>query len=412
MVSLASASWPTPKQPPVLDIRRFGAIGDNITSNTAAFQASVQAIAAAGGGTLLVPTGTWLTGPFNLTSNMTLFLASGATIQGSTNMTEWPLMPPMKSYGMGRDHPGPRHVSLLHGFSLHDVVIGGENGTVNGGGQFWWDRHRSGEEQHTRGHLFECMNCTQLLFQDVTFTNSPFWTVHPVFSRGVTARRLTILNDHYSPNTDGFDPDSTSDVLLEDSFFSTGDDGVAIKSGWDCYGVAVGIPSSNITIRNLTVISPTSAGVCIGSEMSGGVSDVYVSQSTFINCSTGIRIKSGRDRGGYVRDIHYNDIQISNSNSAAIMVNAFYGGSPVGCPATQQYPPPSISALTFSNIQVTANIGNSMQLSGLLDTPTEGVSVVNVSFAGNATYSCQGGVSGHATTLTPIPPAACGLLEV
>ena len=146
--------------------------------------------------------------------------------------------------------------------------------------------------------------------------------------------------------------------------------------------------------------------------MSGGVSDVYVSQSTFINCSTGIRIKSGRDRGGYVRDIHYNDIQISNSNSAAIMVNAFYGGSPVGCPATQQYPPPSISALTFSNIQVTANIGNSMQLSGLLDTPTEGVSVVNVSFAGNATYSCQGGVSGHATTLTPIPPAACGLLEV
>ena len=141
--------------------------------------------------------------------------------------------------------------------------------------------------------------------------------------------------------------------------------------------------------------------------MSGGVSDVYVSQSTFINCSTGIRIKSGRDRGGYVRDIHYNDIQISNSNSAAIMVNAFYGGSPVGCPATQQYPPPSISALTFSNIQVTANIGNSM-----LDTPTRGVGVVGVGYARNATYSCQGGVSGHATTLTPIPPAACGLLEV
>ena len=103
------------------------------------------------GGTLLVPTGNWLTGPFNLTFNMTLFLASGATIQGSTNMAEWPLMPPMKSYGMGRDHPGPRHVSLLHGSSLHDVVIGGENGILNGGGQFWWDRHRSGEEQHTRG---------------------------------------------------------------------------------------------------------------------------------------------------------------------------------------------------------------------------------------------------------------------
>ena len=156
-----------------------------------------------GKGTLFVPPGTWMTGPFNLTSNMTLFLANGATIQGSTNMSEWPLMPAMSSYGQGRDHPGPRHVSLLHGFNLHGLTIGGENGTVDGGGPFWWHRHRSRQEKYTRGHLFECMNCTDLLFQDVTFTNSPFWTVHTVFSQRVVARRLTVLNDHYSPNTDG-----------------------------------------------------------------------------------------------------------------------------------------------------------------------------------------------------------------
>ena len=156
-----------------------------------------------GRGTLFVPSGTWMTGPFNLTSNMTLFLANGATIQGSTDISEWPLMPPMPSYGQGRDHPGPRHVSLLHGFNLHGLTIGGENGTVDGGGPFWWHRHRSNQEKYTRGHLFECMNCTDLLFQDVTFTNSPFWTVHTVFSQRVVARRLTVLNDHYSPNTDG-----------------------------------------------------------------------------------------------------------------------------------------------------------------------------------------------------------------
>ena len=95
-------------------------------------------------------------------------LASGAVIQGSINLTEWPLMPPMKSYGQGRDHPGPRHVSLLHGFHLSGLTIGGENGTVNGGGPFWWARHREKRETHTRGHLFECLNCSDLLFQDVT----------------------------------------------------------------------------------------------------------------------------------------------------------------------------------------------------------------------------------------------------
>ena len=220
------SSWPTPMPAPIVSISDFrGAKADNSTSNTQHFKAAVAQIEAHGGGTLLVPKGTWLTGPFNLTSNMTLFIMSGGTIQGSTDLAEWPLMPPMKSYGQGRDHPGPRHVSLLHGFHLGRLTIGGENGTVNGGGPFWWARHRTKRETHTRGHLFECMHCSDLLFQDVTFRDSPFWTVHPVFSRRVTARRLTVLNDNHSPNTDGFDPDSTSEVLIEDSFFSTGDDG-------------------------------------------------------------------------------------------------------------------------------------------------------------------------------------------
>ena len=196
--------WPTPMPAPIVNIATLGAKPDNKTSNTAIFRAAVATIEKAGGGTLLVPEGTWLTGPFNLTSNLTLYLKAEATIQGSTDMAEWPLMPAMKSYGQGRDHAGPRHISLLHGFNLQGLTIGGENGTVDGGGPFWWARHRSGVEQFTRGHLFECLYCEDLLFQDVTFTNSPFWTVHPVFSNNVVARRLTVLNDHYSPNTDGF----------------------------------------------------------------------------------------------------------------------------------------------------------------------------------------------------------------
>lgn len=408
-----AATWSTPTPQPVFSIGdQSGSRGDDNTSNTDSFKSIIAKIKKAGSGTLFVPEGTWLTGPFNLTSNMTLYITGNATIHGSTNLSEWHIIPPVKSYGQGTDHPGPRRVSLLHGFNLSQVMVGGENGIVDAAGSFWWTRHRQKHENYTRGHLFECMNCTDLLFQDVTLKNSPFWTVHPVFSRRVTARRLTILNDWYSPNTDGFDPYSTSDVLIEDSFFSTGDDGVAIKSGWDCYGVNVGVPSNNITIRNLTVISPTSAGVCIGSEMSGGVSNVVVEDSTFLNCSTGIRIKSGRERGGYVRNIEYRNINISSAQSAAIMVNSFYGGHPLGCPPVQKYPPPKIEKFNFTNIKATDIIGDYMQLSGLLNDPTTMLIASNVIFIGKSSYNCRGGVSGYYSNLLPLPPVRCGLRAV
>ena len=145
--------------------------------------------------------------------------------------------------------------------------------------------------------------------------------------------------------------------------------------------------------------------------MSGGVRDVTVSHSRFIGCGTGIRIKSGRERGGYVTDIRYHDIEIVGTKSAAIMVNAFYGGHPRGCPAIQKYPPPSISNISFDRINGQLSGGNIMQLSGLLDHETVDLSFVNVSFVGNATYNCGGGVRGRYRALTPVPPDACGLVE-
>jgi polygalacturonase len=123
----------------VISITDVGGVGDGKTSNTASFVGAVAKLAETGG-TLKVPAGVFLTGPFNLTSHMTLLVEDGGTILGSTNLSEWPLMPPMPSYGQGRDHPGPRHVSLIHGFNLTDVVVTG-NGTIDGNGAFWWDRH-------------------------------------------------------------------------------------------------------------------------------------------------------------------------------------------------------------------------------------------------------------------------------
>eukprot|EP01052_Picozoa_sp_SAG31_P040222 SAG31_NODE_5775_length_2332_cov_1.669503_1_plen_240_part_00 len=239
----------------------------------------------------------------------------------------------------------------------------------------------------------------------------------------MVARRLTVLNDHHSPNTDGFDPDSTSEVLIEDSFFSTGDDGVAIKSGWDCHGVSFGMPSNDIRIRNLTVISPTSAGVCIGSEMSGGVSNVLVTDSTFVGCGTGIRVKTGRDRGGYVENISYRDIKISSAFDAAVMIDGYYGGTPSGCPLKQHYPPPRVQNLSIFDLVATDMVGAPMQLRGLPDDPTLDVFISNATLSGSKMkpYVCGGhahgkdtnsGFHGQYKSLNPAPPSSCGLVHV
>ena len=157
-------------------------------------------------------------------------------------------------------------------------------------------------------------------------TNSPFWTVHPVYSSGVWAHHLWILNPvSGAPNTDGIDPDSTSNVLIEECYIRTGDDAIAIKSGWDEFGYGYNISSSNITIRNSIFSSPCCAAVCIGSEMSGGVANVSVSNLTVWNSAEGLRLKTGMGRGGYIKDISMVDSTIDNSK-AAFMYNAHYGG--------------------------------------------------------------------------------------
>ena len=211
----------------VVSITDEGGVGDGKTSNTAAFVRAVAKLAPTGG-TLKVPSGVFLTGPFNLTSHMTLLVEEGGTILGSTNLTEWPLMPPMPSYSQGRDHPGPRRVSLIHGFNLTNVIVTG-NGTIDGNGPFWWDRHNERVETHTRGHLIEFMWSSHLEISWLKLTQSPFWTVHPVYSNNFYAHHLTILNDLHSPNTDGIDPDSTTDVVLAHNYISTGDDCYALK---------------------------------------------------------------------------------------------------------------------------------------------------------------------------------------
>ncbi|XP_064999936.1 probable polygalacturonase isoform X2 [Musa acuminata AAA Group] len=271
---LAFFRWGTVARPSprlraaLYNLTDFGGVGDGKTLNTEAFERAVEAISklgSRGGGQLNVPSGLWLTAPFNLTSHMTLFLAEGAVILGIEDERYWPLMPPLPSYGYGREHRGPRYGSLIHGENLKDIVI----------------------------------------------------------------------------------TDSCEDVLIENSYICVGDDAVAIKSGWDQYGIAYGRPSTNITLRNLTVRSVVSAGISIGSEMSGGVSNVTVEDLIVWESRRGIRIKTAAGRGGYVRDIFYHNVTLDNVR-VGIVIKTDYNEHPDN--GFDAKAVPIIENITFSGI--------------------------------------------------------------
>ncbi|WOL04501.1 putative polygalacturonase [Canna indica] len=297
----------------VASIVEFGGVGDGVTSNTAAFREAVEHLKAAaeesgGGAQLNVPAGRWLTGSFNLTSSFTLYLEEGALILGSQDPEEWPLVEPLPSYGRGRERLGGRHISLIHGDGLTDVVITGQNGSIDGQGRVWWELWWNRTLKHTRGHLLELINSNNILISNVIFLNSPFWTIHPVYCSNVVIKNVTVLAPTNAPNTDGIDPDSSSHVCIEDCYIESGDDLVAIKSGWDQYGIAMARPSSNIIIRRVSGTTPTCSGVGIGSEMSGGISDITVEDLHVWDSAAALRIKSDRGRGGYISNITVSNV--------------------------------------------------------------------------------------------------------
>ncbi|KAJ4954226.1 hypothetical protein NE237_031058 [Protea cynaroides] len=300
--------------------------------NTKAFEKAVAAISKLAkkgvGGQLNVPAGHWLTAPFNLTSHMTLFLSEDAVILGIEDEKYWPLMPPLPSYGYGREHPGPRYGSLIHGQNLKDVIITGHNGTIDGQGKAWWVKYRRKLLNHTRGPLVQIMWSSDISISNITLRNSPFWTLHPFDCKNVNITNVTILAPVLeAPNTDGIDPDSCENVVIEDCYISVGDDGIAIKSGWDQYGIYYGRPSTNILIRNLVVRSMVSAGVSIGSEMSGGVSNVRVENLHVWSSRRAVRIKTAPGRGGYVRHITYRNLTFDNVR-VGIVIKTDYNEHP------------------------------------------------------------------------------------
>ncbi|XP_052209814.1 probable polygalacturonase [Diospyros lotus] len=388
----------------------FGGVGDGETLNTAAFRAAIAHLSqfeSDGGSLLIVPAGRWLTGSFNLTSHFTLFLDKDAVLLASQDVDEWPVIEPLPSYGRGRDTEGGRYISLIFGTNLTDVVLTGENGTIDGQGALWWDKFHGGELNYTRPYLIEIMYSENIQISNLALVNSPSWNVHPVYSSNVIVQGITIIAPVRSPNTDGINPDSCSNVRIEDCYIVSGDDCVAVKSGWDEYGIAFGMPTKQVVIRRLTCISPTSAVIALGSEMSGGIEDVRAEDILAINSESGVRIKTAVGRGGYVKDIYVRGMTMQTMKYVFWMTGN-YGSHP-----DDKYDPSALPVIDNINYRdmVAENVTMAARFEGIEGDPFTGICISNVTIelgkgAKKLAWNCSN-VAGISSGVIPKP---CELL--
>ncbi|KAG1326259.1 putative polygalacturonase [Cocos nucifera] len=378
------------QRPHSVSITDFGAVGDGVTLNTIAFQNAIfylRSFADKGGAQLYVPKGRWLTGSFNLTSHLTLFLDKDAVIIGTQESSQWPIVEPLPSYGQGQDLPGGRHR---------------DNGTIDGQGSVWWGWFRSHTLNFSRPHLVELVSSSDIVISNLIFLNSPAWSIHPVYCGNVEVRNMTIYTSSNSSFTSGIVPDSCSDVCIEDCSISVSHDAIALKSGWDNYGISFGRPSSNIYIDNVHLQTSLGSALAFGSEMSGGISDIHVQHLHVHDSLTGIKFKTIRGRGGFMENIVISDVEMENVQEA-FQFTGYCGGHP-----DDHYDPdalPVIKRITLKNV-VGTNISIAGVLSGIEDDPFTAICLSNINFSvtsdPSASWVCSY-VSGFSESVFPQP---------
>jgi polygalacturonase len=321
-------------------VTRYGARPDGTTDATQAFRKAIQACHASGGGRVVVPAGEFLTGPIHLRSGVNLHLARGSTVRFRREPSAY--LPPVMTRWEGMELMN--YSPLVYAFEQEDIAVTGE-GTLDGqaGPEHWWPWKASqgptsqkparerlqaqveagvpvaqrvyGDGAYLRPQFIQPYRCRNVLIEGVTVRNSPMWVIHPVLSQNVTVRRVTVVS--HGPNSDGCNPESSSDVLIEDSVFDTGDDCIAIKSGRNADGRRLNVPSQRIVVRGCRMRAGH-GGVTVGSEVSGGVRQVYAErcQMSSPDLERGLRIKTNAMRGGVVEDVFVRDVEIGEVGSA------------------------------------------------------------------------------------------------
>jgi polygalacturonase len=284
--------------------------------DTARLQDAIDAKARGGGGTVRITAGRHVTGALVLHDDITLELEAGATLVGSEDPADYPLI---EARWEGRHQT--THAPLIGGTGLRNVAITGR-GTIDGRGALWWKRYREKSLDHPRPRLISIAESSNVLVEGVTLLNSPAWTINPVRCENVTVHKVTIVNPADSPNTDGINPDSCRYVHISDCHIDVGDDCVTLKSGIETEAADKRGPTENVTITNCTM-AHGHGGVVLGSEMSGDVRNVVISNCVFIGTDRGIRIKTRRGRGGVVEDVRVSNI-VMREVLVPFTVNLYY----------------------------------------------------------------------------------------
>ena len=363
----------------VFNVTEFGAVNDGITLCSTAFENTVKACSIAGGGTVYIPSGNYLTGSIRLRSNTTLFLDAGARLIFVNDVKEYPVVT-SRWEGVAREV----YASCIYGENVENVAITGR-GTLEGQGDFWWSLHREKKNEYPRPKLISFHGCRNVLIEGVTLLNSPSWTVNPICCENVTVDKITIVNPADSPNTDGINPESCKNVHISNCHVDVGDDCITLKSGTE--DTAERIPCENITITNCTMVHGH-GGVVIGSEMSGDVRNVVISNCVFEGTDRGIRLKSRRGRGGVVEDIRINNI-IMKDIICPIIMNLYYFCGPRGkekyvwdkkpYPVTEETP--AFRRIHFSNITAREISSAAGFLYGLAEQYIEDITFDNISIS-------------------------------
>jgi polygalacturonase len=394
-----------------IDLRQFGAVGDGVADCTVAFAKAIATLSEKGGGQLIVPPGIWLTGPIKLRSHINLHLERGALIQFSRDYRLYPIV--------GLDIRGEKETvttSPILGQNLEDVAITGEGildgggdawrpvkksklsegewktlvksgGVVNEKGDLWWASEvaRSGKPERPR--MLRLIGCKKVLLAGVTFQNPPNWTMNPQLSEDVSILNVSVHNSPAAQNSDALDLESCRRAVIRGCTFDTGDDGICIKSGKDAVGRRIGVPTEDVLVEGCTVYH-AHGGFTIGSEMSGGVSNMVVTNCTFVGTDTGLRFKSRRGRGGVVENIRITDIRMADISRAAISFSFNYGGkSPEDesddaasdakvLPVTEETP--EFRDFHIENV-ICRGAQTAMMLDGLPEMPLRDIALKNVS---------------------------------
>lgn len=419
------------------NITEFGAKNDGITLNTRAINDAIRSVSQKGGGTVIIPEGIWLTGPIELLSNVNLHTEKNALVLFTDDFEAYPIIE-TSFEGLNTR----RCQSPISARNAENIAITGD-GVFDGSGDSWrpvkkgkltasqwkalvqsggvvdndiWyptpgslkgaqackefnnpegietDEEWNEIRPWLRPVLLSIAKCKKVLLEGVTFKNSPSWCLHPLSCEHITIDNVKVFNPWYSQNGDALDLESCTNAAITNCIFDAGDDAICIKSGKDEDGRKRGEPCQNVIVRN-NIVLHGHGGFVVGSEMSGGVRNIYVADCTFLGTDVGLRFKSTRGRGGVVEGIYINRIQMIDIPYEPLLFDLFYGGKAAGEESEDdlqgrmkaEIPPVTEETPAFRNIHISnvtcKGAGRAMFFNGLPEMPIDNVTISNVTIS-------------------------------